>query len=67
MTSRKHTRSRPEIAEACRSFFVGHDLILCRMIPEGIETALELARSANDAKIVSQTEQSLRGLAAAKS
>ena len=41
MTSRKHTRSRPEIAEACRSFFVGHDLILCHMIPEGIETDVE--------------------------
>ena len=37
MTSRKHARSRPEIAEACRSFTVGHYLILYRMIPEGIE------------------------------
>ncbi len=29
--------ARPEIAEACRSFPVGHYLILYRMIPDGIE------------------------------
>lgn len=29
--------ARPEIAEACRSFPVGHYLILYRTIPDGIE------------------------------